>query len=88
MKSRLPHFETPFLTMLSLSLILNFLLSVYCSNAMDEVEKAIAQVHAQRDQTLKEKAEIESEIETCIEAIGKFQVGSFHNMLLRNSFSF
>ena len=55
---------------------------------MDEVEKAIAQVHAQRDQTLKEKAEIESEIETCIEAINKFQVGSFHNMLLRNSFSF
>lgn len=62
--------------------------SVYFSNAMDEVEKAIAQVHAQRDQTLKEKAEIESEIETCIEAISKFQVGSFHNMLLWNSFSF
>ncbi len=58
---------------------------------MDEVEKAIAQVHAQRDQTLKEKAEIESEIETCIEAISKFQVGSFHNMcfgtLSHSSFS-
>ena len=43
-------------------------------NAMDELEKAIAEIHAARTQTLQEKEAIEQEIERCNEAIKKFQV--------------
>jgi len=43
-------------------------------NAMDELEKAIAEIHGARNQTLQEKEAIEQEIERCNEAIKKFQV--------------
>jgi hypothetical protein len=43
-------------------------------NAMDELQKAIAEVDQVRQRTLLEKETIEQEIERCNEAIRKFQV--------------
>jgi hypothetical protein len=43
-------------------------------NAMDEVEKAIAEVNQTRQRTLLEKEAIEQEIDRCNEAMNKFQV--------------
>jgi len=42
-------------------------------NAMDELQKAIAQVDATRNQTQQEKEAVETEIQRCNEAIKKFQ---------------
>lgn len=49
-------------------------------NAMDELEKAIAEVSDVRNQTLQEKEAIELEIERCNEAINKFQVPTAYTM--------
>jgi len=49
-------------------------------NAMDELEKAIAEVNDVRNQTLQEKEAIEQEIERCNEAINKFQVPTAYTM--------
>jgi len=43
------------------------------SNAMHELEKAIAEVDATRNQTLEERDAIDTEIQRCNEAIKKFQ---------------
>ena len=47
-------------------------------NAMDELQKAIAEVDQVRQRTLLEKETIEQEIERCNEAINKFQVHTEH----------
>ena len=47
-------------------------------NAMDELQKAIAEVDQVRQRTLLEKETIEQEIERCNEAINKFQVRPKH----------